>query len=108
MDAAVNGVAAILEATNSFYAIIALFMLGMFALLWKFGFVLIEALRENTRVTKESHAIATEANDTAKEISESIVTNHGSKNIGDSIDRLTTIVWAIQDRLDEHIASSKK
>lgn len=70
---------------DSWSAIALLFLVGLFLLLWKFGRDIIKALQENTRKTERIQA--------------SIKTNHGSKNIGDAIDRLTTEVWRIKAHL---------
>jgi len=115
-----EGMARIVEAADSFYAIVAIALLGIFALLWKYGGKILELLRENNRLTREAHEIAVEAKDTATDIQQSIVTNHGSKNIGDAMDRLTESVWEVRDqgketsdalaalvvRFEEHVAGS--
>ncbi len=73
-----------------------------------------EKLEENTEQTTKAVA-------TVKKIESEIVTNHGSKNLGDAIDRLTTNVWDIKDlaqanngrvtnleeKLSEHIEIAK-
>lgn len=70
---------------NSWSAIALVVLIGLFLLLWKFGRDIIKALQENTRKTDRIQA--------------SIKTNHGSKNIGDAVDRLTTEVWRIKAHL---------
>lgn len=101
-----NGIAAVMEAADSGWAVAALFLVMAFLLLWKFGNDIIALLKENTAVTREANA-------TAEHISKSIVTNHGSKNLGDAIDRLTSEVWSIRDnqaamqeQLNEHLAAT--
>lgn len=74
---------------NSWSAIALLILIGCFLLLWKYGRDLIKAVQANTKTTDH--------------ISASIRTNHGSKNIGDAIDRLTTEVWDIKQKLDDHL-----
>lgn len=73
-----------------------------------------QKLDENTEET-------TKAVETAKQIETNIITNHGSQNLGDAVDRLTTTVWDIRDlarannarvselesKLDEHIVIAK-
>ena len=73
-----------------------------------------EKLEENTVET-------TKAAKTAKQIESNIITNHGSENLGDAVDRLTTTVWDIRDltranntrvteletKLSEHIEIAK-
>lgn len=92
-------VARTIEAADSGWALAAIFLLGIYALLWKFGRELLELARTNQQVAQDNHQKTTE-------ITESIRTNHGSKNLGDAVDRLTEEVWAIRARLDEHLASS--
>lgn len=71
-------IAPILSELDSPWSVMGLFLIGFFALFWKFG-------RDLLQVVKETR-------DTASHVSESIVTNHGSKNLGDAIDRLTSMV----------------
>jgi len=101
-----ENVADVLNAVDSPWSLLALLILGFFALMWKFGKEIISLLRDTRAV--------------AKDVQESIVTNHGSKNIGDAIDRLTG--WWMEDRerveedrrlmaalsakLDDHIETS--
>lgn len=73
-----------------------------------------EKLEENTEQT-------TKAVETVEKIQSDMVTNHGSKNLGDAIDRLTTNVWDIKDlaqanngrvsnleaKFDEHLEIAK-
>lgn len=90
----------VVAAADSGWAITAIFLIGLYVLLWKYGGELIRALRANTEMTKKA-AEVTEG------VAESIVTNHGSKNLGDAIDRLTE--WVAQhmidsDRIDAGVA----
>jgi len=101
-----NGIAAIVASADSGWAIAAIFLIGSFGLLWKFGNDILGLLKENNRMTQAAQ-LQTE------HISHSIITNHGSKNLGDAIDRLTGEVWRIRDEqtsmrseLTEHIANS--
>lgn len=89
MEANTEGLAGVLQAADSPWAIVALVLLGSFALLWKFGGELLTLTRENNTVAKEAHSVAKDAKSKADEISSNIITNHGSKNLGDAIDRLT-------------------
>lgn len=89
-----DGLAEVVDAADSAYALFAIAMIGMFALAWRWGGKLLDKLAENTRVTKESKEVAVEAKKIATGVAESIVTNHGSKNLGDAVDRITA--WLVQ------------
>ena len=67
-------IAQIIEAADTIQAIIILFMIGVFAFGWKYGRELLQLARAMSERTKK--------------ISGDIVTNHGSKNLGDAVDRL--------------------
>lgn len=77
-----DGIAAIVEAADSGWALAAIFLIGIYVLLWKFG-------GEMLRLSRENHDFARENNEVTKKVAKDIVTNHGSKNLGDAIDRLT-------------------
>ena len=79
--------ASIIEAASSPWGIVALLVLGFFALMWKFGNQLIELLKQNREV--------------GERLETAIKTNHGSKNLGDAVDRLTTWAMAAEDRATE-------
>lgn len=74
---------------DSPYALIAIVVIGFYVLVWRFGGKLIDAVEENTRLTKANGTVAKEANQTVTDVKQAIVTNHGSRNIGDAIDRIT-------------------
>jgi hypothetical protein len=77
---------------NSGWGVAALLIILLFLLAWRFGNQLISLLQENARVSAAVHA-------EAQNISQSIITNHGSKNIGDAVDRLTEAVQDRQERV---------
>ena len=79
----------VMEGANGPWPVIALAVLGGYIILWKFGNQIITLLQKNQAVTEAAHA-------EAKNISDSIITNHGSKNLGDAIDRLTENVGTIK------------
>lgn len=70
-----ENVAEILQAVDSPWPFLALAMLGFFALAWRFG--------------KEIISLLHETRETTKDVQKSIITNHGSSNIGDAVDRIT-------------------
>lgn len=75
----------ILNAVDSPWSLLTLLILGFFALMWKFGKEILSLLKETRTV--------------AKDVQQSIITNHGSKNIGDAIDRLTE--WQMQQQTQD-------
>jgi hypothetical protein len=106
----VEQIAGIISAVDTPLGLLALIIVGLYALAWKFGKDIIVTLRE----------IRTEQATTKRQVehvSESIITNHGSKNIGDAIDRLTgwfmeaeqnraedtKLLQLVATRLDDHI-----
>lgn len=110
-----DAVADIIDSVDTPMGLLALIILGLFALAWKFGKEIITALREirvEAAATKEK----------VEHVSTSIITNHGSKNIGDAVDRLTEwfmdaeteraentkLLQLVAKRLDEHLKESSK
>jgi hypothetical protein len=82
-------VAEVLEAARDPWSLVALLLLGFFALTWKYG-------KEILAVMRETRTAAHNTNLAVQKVEESIVTNHGSKNIGDAVDRLTE--WFMEHR----------
>lgn len=74
------------EAADGPWPVLAIALIGLYALFWKFGNQLLSLMQAQHEETKG--------------IAESIVTNHGSKNIGDAVDRLTENVWVIKDYVE--------
>ena len=85
MESLVEAVAS----ADNVWAVVAIFLLGIYVLAWKYGGELLKLARENNRVAKAAAETAQDVKSEAQEISKNIITNHGSKNIGDAIDRLT-------------------
>lgn len=88
--------ASVLDAIDHPGAVFGILAIGLYLLLWKYGGELLKLSRRNSAIIRESHEIAKEARDVAvsaetkvDDIGTAIVTNHGSKNLGDAIDRLT-------------------
>lgn len=86
----------VVNSGDSGWKVITIFLVGIYVLLWKYGGDLLKLQRENNAVVKRSHEVAKNAEKTAVEvrtearkISSNIITNHGSKNLGDAIDRIT-------------------
>ena len=94
-------ISGVIASADSAWSVIAIFLVGIYVLLWKYGGELLKLQRENNAVVKQSHQVAKDAKTTALEvrtearnISRNITTNHGSKNLGDAIDRITE--WMLQ------------
>jgi hypothetical protein len=85
----VDSLARAVEAADSGWAVLAIAIIGVYVLVWKFGGQILGIVKENNSV--------------AKSLQESIITNHGSKNIGDAIDKLTEALGALRQDFDLHI-----
>lgn len=97
MESVFDGLVRVVEAADSGWAVLAIFLLGLYVLAWRYGGEALTLLRST--------------HDTAEHVATSIVTNHGSKNLGDAVDRLTVSIEAnrlevrgVNDKLDTHIA----
>lgn len=74
MDSSGGGFSSVIDSVDSPWGVVALVLILSYGLLWKFGSEILKALRENKGSTEE--------------IKKSIVTNHGSENLGQSVDWL--------------------
>jgi len=70
------------------------------AIVTVYGGVMVAKLNKVQRETQATNA-------KIEKVQKDIVTNHGSKNIGDAIDRLTTHVNVMSDNQDELISTVK-
>ena len=70
------------EAADSGWSVLAIAIIGLYLLAWKFGGELLRLTRDSNEVAKNAHA-------EVSQVREDIRTNHGSKNLGDAVDRLT-------------------
>lgn len=93
----------LLSVVDSGWAAIALLILALAYLLDKHGGRLLALAAENLEVSKSNAEVAEAARsdaavarEKAEQISHDIITNHGSKNLGDAIDRLTEWVAALK------------
>lgn len=98
----------VLGAVNDVGSALSLISIGIFLLLWKYGGEMLHLARVNSTKIAEQHqdikeakVVAEEARAEVQDISAKMVTNHGSKNIGDAIDRLTE--WMLM-----HLKESRK
>ena len=112
-----DAIADIIDSVDTPMGLLALIIIGLFALAWKFGKEILATLKE---IRVEQTATKTKLEDTktqVEHVSSSIITNHGSKNIGDAVDRLTgwfmdseteraentQLLQLVAKRLDDHI-----
>ena len=72
----------LVEVIGYWQLLLLLLLVGALALAWKYGREMLSLMRETTKVTKN--------------IKTDIITNRGSKNLGDAIDRLTENVGKLQ------------
>lgn len=78
-----DGLAEVVGAVDSPWAVVALVLVLSYALLWKFGKDILESISDTRERTQD--------------IQKSIITNHGSASLGDAVDRLTDKVMRIED-----------
>lgn len=79
----------IMEAADSGWPVVALFVVILGGLGWKYGAELLRITKQNQELAMSSQNVALANKRETEHISDAIITNHGSKNIGDAIDRLT-------------------
>lgn len=77
------------EAADGPWPVFAIAIIGLYVLIWRFGGQLLRVAQENNGLARGAVTTATKAHQQIREVSEQIVTNHGSKNLGDAIDRLS-------------------
>ena len=75
----------LVEVIGYWQLLLLLLLVGALALAWKYGSEAITLLRQNTKATEKIKA--------------DIITNHGSENLGKSVDRLTENLWDVQASL---------
>lgn len=78
MDSLVDAI----EAADGPWPVVAIAIIGLYLIIWRYGAKILELLRENRHV---AHEAAQKAN----QIANSIKTNHGSESLGDAVDKLT-------------------
>ena len=83
-----DDIISVMEAANSVWPVLALAVLGVLMLIWKFGGQLIQLQHENLEASRK--------------LARDIQTNHGSKNVGQAIDRIIEVVWDIQAKTDQN------
>ena len=77
-----DDIATVIEAADTFRAIVTLLLLGFFALAWKYG-------REILQLARGMH-------EKTSKIDSDLATNHGSENMGKAMDRLYEMVLDLQ------------
>lgn len=98
-----DGLARAVEAADSGWAVLAIFIIGLYVLVWKYGGQMLQLAKDTNQVANQNH-VKTEA------ITKSIITNHDSRNIGDAIDKLTDALIELRSdvtEIKEHQAQVK-
>jgi hypothetical protein len=102
----------VVNSGDSAWKVFTIFLIGIYVLLWKYGGELVKLARENNTEAKQAHRVARTASETAvevrneaRQISKNIVTNHGSKNLGDAIDRITE--WMLTHMKEQRDSDSQ-
>lgn len=89
-----DALARAIEAADSGWAVLAIFIIGLYVLVWKYG-------GQMLALVKDSNHVANQAHEEVKQITKSIITNHDSRNIGDAIDKITAAVHEIRAEVAE-------
>lgn len=89
-----DSLAKAVEAADSGWAVLAIFIIGLYVLVWKYG-------GQMLTLVKDSHHVVNQAHEQVKQITKSIITNHDSRNIGDAIDEITDAVHEIKEEVAE-------
>ena len=77
-----DDIATVIDAADTFQAIVVLLLLGSFALTWRYG-------REMLQLARALH-------EKTEKIDKGLETNHGSENMGQAMDRLYEMVLDLQ------------
>lgn len=88
MDSLVNAV----EAADGVWPVVAIAIIGLYVLIYRFGGQLLTHVKENTEITQA-------ASEKATEISENISTNHDSTGIGHAVDLLTDAISELRSEV---------
>lgn len=84
-----NSLEKAVEAADGPWPVIAIAIIGLYLLIWKFGAQLLTIGKTNQGLAKDAVKTASLAKDQVQAVADQMVTNHGSKNLGAAIDRLT-------------------
>lgn len=79
---------------DSWHSLVAIGLIGLFVMLWRWGGRLLDLVQQVLHVTEQAAQDASDAREQVDRVASSIVTNHGSKNLGESVDRITE--WLVQ------------
>jgi len=85
----VGDLADAVAATDGPWALAAIAVIGLYVLLWRYSGQIIGLLQENRDRAEVAVEKAEVVHQEVRDISSAIVTNHGSKNLGDAVDRLS-------------------
>ena len=89
------------EAADSFWPVMAIAIIGLYVLIWKFGRDLLQLSRQNHQVAVAAKDKAVEVLDATDLLTSNIQTNHESTSLGNAIDNIT-------EALQQHLAEYRK
>lgn len=84
-----DSLARAVEAADSGWPVLAIAIIGLYVLMWKFGGQMLALARDTNDKANSTH-------EKASKITESIITNHDSRNIGDAIDKITDAIHELR------------
>lgn len=87
------------EAADGVWPVLAIFIIGLYVLIWKFGGTLLVNIRKNGNEGREASMVAQDVLAETQQIAKNIVTNHGSRNIGHAIDMITELLTGLRTDL---------
>lgn len=77
-------------ATDGPWALAAIAVIGLYVLLWRYAGQILTLLHENRENAEKAVEVAASVQQDVQDITTAIATNHGSKSLGDAVDRLST------------------
>jgi hypothetical protein len=81
-----------IEAADGVWSVVAIAIIGLYVLIYRFGGQLLTHVKENTEITQA-------ASRKASEISENISTNHDSTGIGHAVDLLADAISELRSEV---------
>lgn len=97
-----NDLTRAVEAADGVWPVLAIFIIGLYVLVWKFGGVLLAGVRKSGTDASDARIVASDVLAETQQISENITTNHGSRNIGHAVDILTEMLVSIRHDMTVH------
>lgn len=82
------------QAADDGWAVLAIAIIGLYVLLWRFGGQMLALARDTNDKANSTH-------EKTDKITSAIITNHASKNIGDAIDKITGAIHDLRADVTE-------